>query len=513
MQENTSNNKRIAKNTLYMYIRMLITMVVGLYTSRVVLATLGASDFGLYNVIGGIVVVLASINGTLATGTQRFLSYAIGENNEEKLNTVFSTAVLIHLIFAIILFIIAETIGLWFLSCKMNIPIGRETAAFWVYQFSIITTVINIIQVPYMSAIIAHERMNVYAYMSIYDVAAKLLVVYLILVAQYDKLIFYAALICVVSTTSALLYNVYCRSKFPECKLHPKMDWAVFREMAFFSGWNIFGCVAVPLQTQGLNILLNIFFNTIVNAARGIAVQINNIIIQFVNNFQTAVNPQIVKLYAAGQKEEMIHLVINNSKFAGFLYLIIAVPLFVEIEFVLDIWLVEYPEYTIPFVRIILIQSLIQTLTRPVVMVVHAVGKMKGPNLTAGIALLLAVPMTYVLLKMGLDPVSVFAINLIPWLLETFFELYFENKYIDFPIWGFYKNVYLLVFPIALVIVAVPYLVHVVLPIEGWWRFLVVCSISVITSSVVIFYFGLSKHLREMVIAKGKTIISSKLHK
>ena len=508
-----SNNKRIAKNTLYMYIRMLITMVVGLYTSRIVLATLGTSDFGLYNVIGGIVVVLASINGTLATGTQRFLSYAIGENNETKLNTVFSTAVLIHLIFAIILFIIAETIGLWFLCYEMNIPAGRETAAFWVYQFSIVTTVINIVQVPYMSAIIAHERMNVYAYMSIYDVVAKLLVVYLILVAQYDKLIFYAAMICVVSTTSALLYNVYCRSKFPECKLHPKMDRAVFREMAFFSSWNIFGCVSVPLQTQGLNILLNIFFNTIVNAARGIAVQINNIIIQFVNNFQTAVNPQIVKLYAAGEKKEMIHLVINNSKFAGFLYLFIAVPLFIEIKFVLDLWLVEYPEYTIPFVRIVLIQSLIQTLTRPVVMVVHAVGKMKGPNLTAGIALLLAVPLTYVLLKVGLDPVTVFAINLAPWVLETFFELYFENKYIGFPIWGFYKKVYLVVFPIALLLVSVPYLAHVYLPMDGWGRFLIVCIISVITSAVTIYYLGLSKHLREMVLEKAKSFVTSKIHR
>ena len=507
-----SDNKRIAKNTIFMYFRMLITMTVGLYTSRVVLATLGASDFGLYNVVGGIIVVLASINGTLATGTQRFLSYAIGENNETKLNTVFSTAVLLHLIFAVVLFVIAETIGLWFLRFEMNIPAGRESAAFWVYQFSIVTTVINIVQVPYMSAIIAHERMNVYAYMSIYDVVAKLLVVYLIHVAKYDKLIFYAALISVVSVTSALLYNVYCRSKFPECKLHPKMDRSIFKEMAFFSGWNIFGCVAVPLQTQGLNILLNIFFNTVVNAARGIAVQINSIIIQFVNNFQTAVNPQIVKLYAAGQKDEMIHLVINNSKFAGFLYLFIAVPLFVEIEFVLDLWLVDYPEYTIPFVRIILMQSLIQTLTRPVIMVEHAVGKMKGPNLTAGIALLLAVPFTYILLKMGVNPVAVFAVNLIPWLFEAFFVLYFQYKYVSFPIWDFYKKVYLVVFPLAAIMGIAPYLVHLFLPFGGWGRFLIVCIISIITSSVVIYFGGLSKHIREVLRDKIKCVVTSKIH-
>lgn len=513
VEETTSSNKRIAKNTLFMYFRMLIIMAVGLYASRVVLATLGASDYGLYNVVGGIVVVLASINGTLATGTQRFLSFALGENDEYKLKTVFSTAVLLHLFFAVLFLVIAETAGLWFLNMKMNIPAGREIAAFWVYQFSIIATVISIIQVPYMSAIIAHEKMSVYAYMSIYDAVAKLLIVYLIQVANYDKLIFYAALICAVGATSALLYNLYCRHKFAECKLHPKMDKAVFKDMATFSGWNIFGCVAVPLQTQGLNILLNIFFNTIVNAARGIAVTVNNMILQFVNNFQTAVNPQIVKLYAAGQKDEMVHLVLNNSKFAGFLYLFIAVPLFVEIEFVLDIWLGEYPEYTISFVRIILVQSLIQTLTRPVVMVVHAVGKMKGPNLTAGIALLLAVPLTYVLLKAGLDPVTVFAINLIPWVLETFFELYFENKYIGFPIWGFYKKVYLVVFPIALLLLAVPYLAHELLPMEGLGRFLVVGTISVITSAVVIYYLGLSKYLREMVKGRVMSFVTSKIHR
>lgn len=514
MNDNSiKNNKRIAINTLYMYVRMLVIMLVGLYTSRVVLATLGASDYGLYNVVGGIVVVLASINGTLATGTQRFLSFAIGENDENKLKSVFSTALLLHILFAVVLLVIAESAGLWFLNTKMNIPEGREMAAFWVYQFSIITTVVSIIQVPFMSAIITHERMNIYAYMSIYDVSAKLLIVFLIQVVASDKLLLYAGLYCVVSFTSALIYNIYCRSKFMECRMIPKFNKLIFRDMAVFSGWNIFGCVAVPLQTQGLNILLNIFFNTIVNAARGIAVTVNNIIIQFVNNFQIAVNPQIVKLYAAGEKKEMTNLVINNSKFAGFLYLIIAVPLFVEIEFVLDLWLGEYPEYTIPFVRIILIQSLIQTLTRPVVMVVHAVGKMKGPNLTAGIALLLAVPMTYVLLKMGLDPVSVFAINLIPWLLETFFELYFENKYIGFPIWGFYKRVYLVVFPIALLIVMVPYLAHIFLPLEGLVRFFVVCTISVVTSSVVIYYLGLSKNLKKMVVGKVKSIVLSKFHK
>lgn len=508
-----SDNSRIAKNTLFLYIRMLVTMAVGLYTSRVVLAALGASDYGLYNVVGGIVVVLASINGTLASGTQRFISYALGEENENKLKSVFETAFFLHVIFAAIFLLVAESLGLWFLDVKMNIPDGREQAAFWVYQFSIIATSLTIVEVPFMSAVIAHERMNVFAYMSIYSAFAKLLIVYLICIVSFDRLIVYAALVCLVNLSSVLIYFLFSFYNFKECKGKPRKSNQVFKEMAGFMGWNVFGSISVPLQTQGVNILLNIFFNTIVNAARGLAVTVNNIVIQFVNSFQTAVNPQIVKLYAAGKKEEMIHLVLNNSRLAGFMFLIIAVPLFVEIEFVLDLWLGEYPEYTIPFIRIILVQSLIQTLTRPLVTVVHAVGKMKGPNLTAGIVLLLAVPMTYVLLKMGMDPVSVFAINLIPWLLETFFELYFENKYIGFPIWGFYKKVYLVVFPIALLLVSVPYLAHVYLPMDGWGRFLVVCIISVITSAVTIYYLGLSKHLREMVLEKAKSIVTSKIHR
>lgn len=505
------NNKRIAKNTLFMYFRMLITMGIGLYASRVVLATLGVSDYGLYNVVGGIVVILSSVTSALNSGTQRFLSFALGENDIDKLKRTFGSTQYLHIIFAGILFLLLETLGLWFLNAKMNIPEGRESAAFWVYQFSILTTVISLIQVPYLASIIAHEKMNVYAIMSIFDAIAKLLMVFLIRVISYDKLILYAGTYCLVSVSIALIYGLYCRYKFEECRTMPSKDKELFKGIAQFSGWNVVGCISVPLQTQGFNILLNIFYNTIVNAARGIAVQVNSAVMQFVNNFQTAVNPQIVKLYAAGEKEEMTRLVINNSKYAGFLYLLIAVPLFVEIEFVLDIWLAEYPDYTIPFVRIILIQSLIQTLTRPVVMVVHAVGRMKEVNLTAGLVLLCILPISYVLLKIGMDPITVMAVNVIPWLFETFFELYYEHKFIGFPIWDFYKSVYLVVFPIALILLIFPYFAHIYLPLVGCQRFLVVCAISVITSGIVIFYLGLSKHMREMIIDKAKSIISSRV--
>lgn len=513
MSDVLSNNKRIAKNTLMLYFRMLLTLVVGLYTSRVILQTLGVSDYGLYNVVGGIVTIFMFLNGTLTTGTQRFLSFSLGENNKKKMSEVFSTAFQLHLSFSIIFLVIAEIGGLWFINYKLQIPAGRETAAFWVYQFSIITSIMTIIIVPYRSSIIAHEKMDIYAYISIYEVVMKLILVYLIQVIDYDKLILFAFLGLLIQLSSSFFNIIYCHRHYEECRHIRSFDKSVFKEIATFSGWNIFGVTAVALQGQGVNMLLNMFLGTIVNAARGIAFQVNSIILQFVNNFQTAVNPQIVKYYAAGKKDEMIKLVINNSKFAGFLFLIIAVPLFVEIEFVLSVWLGDYPEYTVSFVRIILIQSLVQTLSRPVVMVVHAVGKMKAVNLTAGTSLLLILPISYLLLLNGVTPDTVFIVNIIPWIFETLFEVYYEKKYIGFPMWGFYKRVYLVVSPIALLLVSVPYLAHVYLPMEGWGRFLIVCIISVITSVVTIYYLGLSKHLREMVLEKAKSIVISKIHR
>ena len=492
---------------------MLLTLFVGLYTSRVVLQTLGISDYGLYNVVAGIITLFTFLNSTLASGTQRFMSFALGEQNFNKMKSVFSTAIYLHALFSLIIVVIAEIVGLWLLYNKMQIPDGRMDAAFWVFQFSIFATMVKMMEVPYMATLIAHERMNIYAYISIYDVVMKLLIVFVIQMVVYDKLILYAFLLFVVHVSSALLYLLYCRIKYNETRSIVDFSKSTFKDIASFSIWNIFGCGAVALQGQGVNILLNMFFGTVVNAARGIAFQVNAIILQFVNNFQVAVNPQIVKLYASGQKEEMIKLVLNNSKFAAFLYLIIAIPAFVEIEFVLRMWLGEYPDYAPIFLRIIIVQSLIQTMTRPVVMVVHAVGKMKEVNLTAGVALLLILPVSYVLLKMNVDPVTVMAVNIIPWLFETFFELFYENKFIGFPIWGFYKKVYFVVFPIALLVVTVPYFAHLYLPMEGWGRFLVVCVISVITSVVTIYYLGLSTHLREMVLDKAKSFISSKIHR
>lgn len=509
--QNVSDNNRIAKNTIMLYFRMLLTLLVGLYTARVVLKTLGASDYGLYNVVGGIVTLFMFVNVTLSTGTLRFLTFALGQGDTQKLRHIFSTVSYLHFFLMIIILIISEVVGLWLLYNKMQIPEGRMDAAFWVLQFSVFASLVAVIQVPFMSSIMAHEKMNIYAWVSIYDAVMKLLIVFLIQVVNSDKLILYAFLLLLVHVSTSLIYIYYCRIKYEECRLFKGFDKKIFKDIASFSGWNVFGVCAVTMQAQGVNILLNMFFGTIVNAARGIAVQVNGIIIQFVGNFQAAVNPQIVKLYASGQKDKMISLVIENSKIAAYLLLLIAVPLFIELEFVLKLWLGEYPYYTPIFLRIIIVQSLIQTISRPLVMAVHAVGKMKEVSLTSGLGLLLILPITYLLLKLGFDIVIVFIVNVIPWLLETLFDLYYENKFIGFPVWGFYRRVYGIVFPLAIIVFMIPYVVHIFLPFQGWGRFMIVCFVSVVTSVIVIYYLGLSKYLRGVVLDKVNSFIKTRL--
>jgi O-antigen/teichoic acid export membrane protein len=472
---------------------------------------LGASDYGLYNVVGGIVTLFMFVNVTLSTGTLRFLTFALGQGDTQKLRHIFSTVSYLHFFLMIIILIISEVVGLWLLYNKMQIPEGRMDAAFWVLQFSVFASLVAVIQVPFMSSIMAHEKMNIYAWVSIYDAVMKLLIVFLIQVVNSDKLILYAFLLLLVHVSTSLIYIYYCRIKYEECRLFKGFDKKIFKDIASFSGWNVFGVCAVTMQAQGVNILLNMFFGTIVNAARGIAVQVNGIIIQFVGNFQAAVNPQIVKLYASGQKDKMISLVIENSKIAAYLLLLIAVPLFIELEFVLKLWLGEYPYYTPIFLRIIIVQSLIQTISRPLVMAVHAVGKMKEVSLTSGLGLLLILPITYLLLKLGVDIVIVFIVNVIPWLLETLFDLYYENKFIGFPVWGFYRRVYGIVFPLAIIVFMIPYVVHIFLPFQGWGRFMIVCFVSVVTSVIVIYYLGLSKYLRGVVLDKVNSFIKTRL--
>ena len=502
-KDTQQNNKRIAKNTIFLYFRMLLILFVGLYTSRVVLQTLGISDYGLYNVVGGVVAMFAFLNTTLTTSTQRFLNMELGIGNTERLKKVFSTALVLHTLLVVIVFLLAETIGLWFVENKLNIDTGRENAVFWVYQFSVIAICIQIFQLPFMSTIIAHEQMNIYAYVSIYEAVMKLLIVFAIQVIQYDKLILYGALFLFVQISVALVYNIYCRKKFVEAKLTYQFNHTLFKEMLGFCGWNVIGCFASMCNGQGVNVLFNLFFGSVVNAARGVAFQVNGIVNQFASNFQVAIRPQVVKYYANQQMDEMAHLVFNSAKYSALLLLFLSVPIFVEIDYILKFWLGEYPAYAPSFIRIILFHSIVASMTSSVVMVVHASGRLKMVGITAGGINLLLLPITYCLFKLGCSPGTALLVNVCGSFSETFVELCWMKHYIQFPIKDFYKKVYAIVFPLGILMLLIPLFLHtfVTFPSE-FIRFTVVCIVSVITSMIILFHFGLDDNKKRIIESK-----------
>ena len=465
-----STNKRIAKNTLLLYVRMLLTMAIGLYTSRVVLAELGISDYGLYSVVGGIVTMFTFINGSLNAGTQRFLTFELGRGNIVQLKKIFSTAIVIYTFLALLILFLAETVGLWFLLNKMNFEPGRLNAAIWVYQFSIIACMVSIIQVPFMAALVAHEKFDIYAYMSIYDAVMKLVIVFLLTFAPFDKLIFYASLI--------LLGNIS-------------------------SAWDVVGSLASIGQLQGVNIVINMFCGTIVNAAYGIATTVNNIVMGFVNNFMMASNPQIVKTYAQNQLKEMFSLVINTAKMASYLLLIIGIPVFIEVEFLLELWLGEYPPYAPLFLRIILIQSWVQTLGTPTIRALHATGNIKLMNILVGSLLLMILPVTYFLLRSGASPEIVLCVNIIPWVIAIPIRLVLLYRYCKFPILSYIKKVILLGAAIAILCFFIPYITHTFFINDAGWReFLAVGFVSFTTSVIIIFTIGIPKSIRLQIIGK-----------
>lgn len=507
MSLESHNNTRIAKNTILLYFRMLLTLLVGLYTSRVVLETLGISDYGLYNVVGGVVTMFTFLNGTLTSSTQRYLNFELGTGNVEKLKNVFSTALIQHIILIFIIVLLAETIGLWFVCNKLNIDVGRETAAFWVYQFSIITVCFQILQLPYMSAIIAHEKMGAFAYISIWDVTIKLVAVYIIQVIESDKLIMYAFFYLLIHITNVLIYIIYSRSHFSETKSKLNYDKPLFKEMLSFGGWNVIGFLASTCNNQGLNILFNLFFGTTINAARGIAFQVNGIVNQFASNFQMAVKPQVIKYYAENRYDEMTKLVYNSAKFSAILMLILSVPLAIEIEYILALWLGEYPAYTPNFIRIILFHSVIISMISPIIMVVHASGRLKAISVTAGLLNLSILPLNYLLLKLGCSPEIALSINVLASLVETFIELYWMKHYINFSVAGFYRNVYKPVFLCGLIMMIPPFLVYLYLPLlNDFLHFMCVCTTSLLTSVFVCYKFALDNDKRRVIKRKISTI-------
>lgn len=404
MSDNSSNNKRIAKNTFLLYVRMILVMIISLYTSRVVLSTLGVSDFGIYNVVGGLVSTLTFLNSALAASSQRFISYELGRGNKHLLNKVFSTSVSVHAILAIISVILFESVGLWFLNTKMNIEPARMYAANWVFHCSVLSFAISVLNVPYNASIVAHEKMGVYAYISIIEALLKLLIVYLLLIADYDKLIVYSVLQLAVSYIIRLCYVTYCKRKFVECKYKFVFEKPLFKRMFSFAGWSVVGNIGFSLKDPLSNIILNLFFGTIINAARGIAVQVNGIIYSFATNFGMAMNPQIVKRYASGDIEGSIDLVYAGARFSFYLITIISIPIIVNIDFILKMWLGEVPEYTNIFVVLTVLSSLVYCLSGTSSTAVQATGDIKWFSIGVCVILILELPIAYLLLYLGYPP-------------------------------------------------------------------------------------------------------------
>lgn len=501
------DNKRIAKNTLLLYFRMLVMMLLGLFTSRVTLHALGASDLGIANIVGGVVTMFTFLNGTLSGATQRFITFALGERDKQKLQDTFSAAFLLHTLLAVILVLLIEIVGLWFLYHKLNIPEGRMTAAFWMFQFSAISCGLNITQVPYNACIIAHEKMGAFAYLSIFDVVAKLAIIYVVWAYSGDRLILYGALWFCVGIITLALYRIYSIRHFEECHYKRINDHELMKRMMNFAGWDTFGNLALTLGGQGVNILFNIFHGTIVNAANGIAQTVTGQVMSFVSNFQTASKPQIVKLYASCDWDEMYQLIENTAKFSGFILLFLGIPVFIEIDFILDIWLsYGIPQYTAEFIKVGLVQSLVYTLGRPMVAAMEASGKIKIPNLVNGPVLLLMFPMTYIILRLGYSPVVAFMFNVLPWAFQVSFETWYIHHLTGRGGWIFMKNACFKVLVIAVLSFLPAYWVGSYIQNE-WIRALLVTMTSTVMLSFLIYNWGINKGLRQMIRGRVRKLL------
>lgn len=510
--ENFVNNKRIAKNTLLLYFRMILIMLVSLYTSRVVLNVLGVEDFGTYNVVGGVVTMFGFLNGAMASATQRFLSFELGRNDLVQLRKTFNAAQFVHIGIALLVFVLAETIGLWFLNNYLNIPAGRMEAARWIYHFSVLSFMITIIQVPYNAVIIARERMNVYAYVSILEVVLKLLVVFALTWISFDKLKLYGVLLFVVALIVALIYRIYTLSQFDETRFELVKDKALYKALISYSGWNLFGGVAAISKSQGVSVLLNMFFGTVVNAAQGIAVQISSAINMFVSNFQLASNPQIIKTYASGDIAYMNNLVIRTSKFSFYLLFILTLPIVLEIEFILKLWLNIVPEYTAIFSILILVNALIDTISGPLMTALQATGKIKLYQFLVGTLLMLILPVTYLLYKLGYPPMSTFFVSISVSVIALALRLMLTKKQIpEFSIYHFLKETILRNTPVVVLSLVVPLLLLFTFPSNGF-RLVYVVLAALISSTSAVYLLGLSKNEKLFVIAMAQNF-SNRLKK
>jgi O-antigen/teichoic acid export membrane protein len=493
------NNKRIAKNTMMLYIRMLLLMAVSLYTSRIVLNTLGIEDYGIYNIVGGVIILFSFFNNAMSNATMRFLSFELGKKDDYQLKRTFSMSVNVHLGIALLILVLAETIGLWFLNTHLNIPDERMRAANWVYQFSIATFIVNIVRVPYHSTIIAHEKMTFYAYLSIIEGLLKLGVVFLLQVFGFDKLIFYGFLILIVSLVTLLTYFIYCVKNFEASHYDFFWDSKLFNRLISFSGWTMFGSVANVGSAQGTNVLLNIFYGVTVNAAMGIANQVNNAINGFVQNFQTAFRPQIVKSYAEGDNRYLMQLIFQTSKFSFLLLYFISLPILLNTEIVLQLWLKNVPEHAVDFVRLILVYSLLESMSGPLWMTVQATGRIKSYQVFISFLILSNLWISYIFLKLGYNPNVVLWIRIAISFLSFVYRIAYLKKAVALPLKQFLTDVPLNILMVIIISFSIPFFASYYFA-AGITRFLATSGISILTAGSSIYFIGLKKNEKKHIL-------------
>lgn len=512
MSTTTDNNKRIAKNTLMLYIRMIFLMGVTLYTSRIILNSLGITDFGIYNVVGGFVTMLGFISGSLSGATSRFITFELGKGEKGNVKKVFQCSITIHYIFAFILFIIAETIGLWFLNEKMVIPSDRLTAALWVYQCSVATFIISILSIPYNALIIAHERMSAFAYISIFEAFSRLFIAFLIQYSNFDRLIYYSILILLIQGIVRILYSIYCKKNFSESSFKWLWDNELSKKMAAYAGWTMSGNLAVIGYTQGINILLNLFFGPTINAARGIAVQVQSAVNQCFGNFQMAVRPQITKLYAQGDLKSMHSLILNSSRYSYYLIIIMSLPIFVNTEYILHLWLGEIPDHTIKFTQIMILTCMNGAFSQPTLMAIHATGNIKKFQIIEGSLLLTVVPIAYAFLKIA--HISSEYVLIIYLIIETITQ--FVRVLIVYPRIQLAKHKYLtdILYPAAIVSIPIAIIGYVLSNnFESYniLTFIINSSICIFSTIAIIYICGLKSTERNLINSKIKHLVKQYL--
>ena len=498
-QDTTANNKRIAKNTFYLYIRMIVSLVISLYTSRVFLEALGVEDYGIYNIVGGFVALLGILTNTIRSAAQRFITYALGEGNSGKLRNTFSTFISLYILIAIFIFVLGEIIGILFLDKILVLPETRLEASYYVFHCSLLTFVINLIAIPYNACVIAHEKMDFFAVISIADSLLKLLIAFLLFVSSFDLLKTYAFLLCMVGLLNLISYWIYCRVKFTETRGPLKMHKSIFKEVFSYSVWVVVGSSSSIVKEQGVNIVINNFWGVAMNAAKGVSAQVEHVVNMFAANIGTAISPQITKSYASGDTDRAIKLTFMMAKVQGVLLLFLCVPLITEADFILSLWLKEVPGHAVLFTKWVLVLCIARTLDASVVPLHLAIGKQKYIQTVCGGTMLLNLPLSYLVLSLGADPVSTVVVGIVIEFFVLFLVSLFLKRYVNFPVWSFFLHSVLSVVIVGFITLIILDMLLAVMS-QGIARFIVVAIISSLIISISAYFFTLNKHERTLVI-------------